>query len=82
MSDRFTKDEAMTKIGKQVRILVDLQHIPVTAGTTGEVISLLSMMEGYDLLIRFHGTVGDVPILDYFNKDEYENFFEELDAVE
>jgi hypothetical protein len=82
MGNRFTRDEAIAKIGKKVRILVDLKHIPVTAGTTGEVVSILSMSEGYDLLIRFRVAIGDVPIIDYFNKHEYENFFDEIESVD
>lgn len=82
MGNRFTRDEAVAKVGKKVRILVDLKHIPVATGTTGEVVSILSMSEGYDLLIRFQGAVGDAPIIDYFNKHEYENFFDEIESVD
>jgi len=82
MGNQFTRDEAVAKVGQKVRILVDLKHIPVTTGTTGEVVSILSMSEGYDLLIRFQGVIGDAPLIDYFNKHEYENFFDEIESVD
>ena len=75
---RFTEVDAQTKVGKQIRSLIPFSAVP--QGTTGTVISADELAGGYDVVIEWdlpkhpYGK----PLRDWFTKDEYERFLEEI----
>ena len=71
----FTEEEAKAKGGTQVRALVDTADVP--QGTPGVVIDAMPAGDGYDVCVEWE-TDGDSIFQDWFSKDEYERFLQEL----
>lgn len=77
MRTLFDYPTASGKVGRRVRTLRDFSGVP--AGTTGQVIQADPSDGGYALAIRWDlpARTGK-PLVDWFSKDEYERFLQEL----
>ena len=75
MSRYFSKDEAQSKLGRNIRTKVDFSGVP--AGTKGFVYNYYnhSGTKNYGVEIKW-GL--DQHLVDGFSKDEYDQFLEEL----
>jgi hypothetical protein len=85
---RFTREEAESKVGKRVKALVPFSGVP--EGTTGLVVLADDMDEhdlgtGFDVAIEWE--LSDQPfgatwrpLRDWFDKDEYDTYLEELQS--
>jgi hypothetical protein len=74
MTNYFSKDEARSKIGKDIKTLTRFADIPI--GTTGKVVEAYKMDFGaFGLMIQWN--ISDT-IKDGFSKDEYEEFLDEV----
>jgi hypothetical protein len=85
---RFEKPEAESKVGKHVRSLAEFAGVP--KGTTGRVVRADRMgnvrtadgkiYEEYDAVIEWDlpGQQSTKPLQDWFPKDEYEQWIEEI----
>ena len=75
--DRFTRAEAEAKVGKTIKTRVDFSG--VSKGTIGQVVKADKMgKDEWDAVIRWDLPNERVPLDDWFTKDEYERFLEEL----
>jgi hypothetical protein len=81
----FSEEEALTKVGKRIRTGVEFSGVP--RGSVGRVIRADRATGGFDLAIAW-----DLPtevrayrpdptklVVDWFTKDEYERFLDELE---
>ncbi len=74
---RFTKEEAQGKVGRLIRSRVEFSSVP--KGTSGQVVRIDSMGDGWDVVISWKGDYYDrYPLEDWFTKDEYEKYLEEV----
>lgn len=75
----FSQEEALGKVGHKIRTLIEFSGVP--KGTTGVVLEpndrLVSLPIQWDLPERSYG-VYPKPLVDWFTKDEYEKFLEEI----
>src|SRR5262249_43711794 len=72
----FTEVEAKVKGGTHVRALVGAYDVP--QGKIGVVIDAMPAGDGYDVCVEWE-IDGDSVLQDWFTKDEYERFLEEID---
>jgi hypothetical protein len=76
--ERFTKEEAEKKVGAIIKTRVEFASVP--KGTQGKVVKIDDMGGGeWDVVIRWMGEYFEkYPLEDWFTKDEYERYMEEL----
>jgi len=73
----FTRSEAEARVGRRLRSLVAFSGVP--QGTTGTVVSADPAGDGgYDLAIRWDLPGRTRPLVDWFSRDEYERYLEEI----
>ena len=72
----FTEEEARAKIGKRIRSLLPFSG--VQQGITGRVTSAHERTGGYDVIVEWD----TLKLRDWFTKDEYERFLEEIEPKE
>jgi hypothetical protein len=72
----FTEEEVKAKGGTHVRALVGAYEVP--QGKTGVVIDAMPAGDGYDVCVEWESD-GDSVLQDWFTKDEYERFLEEVE---
>jgi hypothetical protein len=81
--ERFTKQEAETKIGKVIRSNAEFSGVP--EGSTGRVVKADNMgdvdntgEDEWNAVIEWDLPQRGKPVQDWFTKDEYERYLEEL----
>lgn len=73
---RFTREEAMQKIGHKIRSLVEFSGVPL--GTRGSVVDIYEVDSGcFDVVIKWDFPVGSELSQDRFAKDTYERLLTE-----
>jgi hypothetical protein len=81
----FSEEEALTKVGKRIQTGVEFSGVP--RGSVGRVIRADRATGGFDLAIawdlpsevRAFRADPTKPLVDWFTKDEYERFLDELE---
>lgn len=74
----FSGEAARALIGRGVRTLVEFSGVPT--GTTGKVIRAdpTGDVDGYNVGIEWDMPQRHKPLVDWFSRDEYDRFLEEL----
>ncbi len=77
---RFTHEEALEKVGLEVRALTSFVEVPL--GTTGRVVGINETEPNrFDVVIEWHLPLRDKPLRDRFAKEPYEKFLSEALAA-
>jgi hypothetical protein len=72
----FSFEEATAKAGKRIETLIDFSGVP--KGSTGVVVRYDEAGSGFDVGIQWDLTDRSKPLVDWFSKDEYEEFLIEM----